>query len=108
MSSTKDKKTSGWPTLEEQLAAAKAIPGSALDKLIRENQDLHMLDPQELHDMVRLPPWLRVYWRKKHPEVNKKGPIPYPPLLRRLRQWMSANQALNEDLISMKPAGEPK
>jgi hypothetical protein len=108
MSSTTDKRTQGWPSLEQQLAAAKAIPGSALDRLIRGNQDLHMLDPGEIHDVFQLPPWLRVYWRKKHPEINKKGRISYPSLLRRLRQWMVAHQDLNEDLISMKPAGPPK
>jgi len=89
-----------WPTLEEQLAAAHAIPGSALEKLIKNNQDFEMLDPSEANDVWGLPPWLRVWWRKKHPELSHKGPIPYPPLLRRLRQWMSANQDLNADLLA--------
>jgi|SRR5271170_2681738 len=98
-----------WPALEEQLAAAKVISGSALEKLIRGNQDFDMLDPSEVNDIWGLPPWLRVWWKKKHPEFQHTShPIGYPPLLRRLRQWMVANQGLNEDLISTKAAPPPK
>lgn len=98
-----------WPSLAQQLADAKAIPGSALEKLIKDNQDVGMLDPGEVDDVYRLPPWLRVWWRKKHPELNYKShPVPYPPLLRRLRQWMLVNQDLNPDLIAPKAPLPPK
>jgi hypothetical protein len=58
-----------WPSVEEQLAAAKVARGSALEKLIRDNQDFHMLRPEEANDKIGLPLWLRVYWRKQHPEL---------------------------------------
>ena len=58
--------------------ASKVIPGSALEKLIRENQDFDMLSPEEAHDRLRLPPWLRVYWRKQHPELQP-APAPIQP-----------------------------
>ncbi len=32
-----------WPTVEEQLRESKVKPGSALEKLILENQDFEML-----------------------------------------------------------------
>jgi hypothetical protein len=57
-----------WPTLEEQLAASRVIHGSALEKLIRDNQDFSILRPEEAHDDLQLPPWIRVYWRRLHPE----------------------------------------
>jgi hypothetical protein len=42
-----------WPTLEEQLKVSKVIPGSALEKLIRANQDFEMLRPEEAYDKLR-------------------------------------------------------
>jgi hypothetical protein len=59
---------SGFPSLEEQLRAANVKTGSALDKLIRANQQLDMLRQEEATDRVGLPPWIRIYWRKKHPD----------------------------------------
>jgi hypothetical protein len=88
----------GWPSLEEQLSAAKVIPGSALEKLIRDNQDFEMLDPSEVNDRWKLPPWLRVYWRKKHPEIKYKGPgVGYPLLLKEVYSWMVRHQDLPEE-----------
>lgn len=78
-----------WPSLEEQLAASKVIPGSNLEKLIRENQDFHMLDPAEASDKLGLPPWLRVHWRKNHPE-----PGFYPRALKNVHAWMMLHQDL--------------
>jgi hypothetical protein len=86
-----------WPTLEEQLKASKVIPGSALEKLIRENQDFEMLRPEEAHDKLRLPPWVRVHWRKKHPELRYPAHDPtggYPLALRDLYLWMLQHQDL--------------
>jgi hypothetical protein len=86
-----------WPTVEEQLSASKVIPGSALEKLVRENQDFEMLRPEEAHDKLRLPPWLRVYWRKHHPEARYAAHDPtggYPLALRDLYNWMIRHQDL--------------
>jgi hypothetical protein len=86
-----------WPTLEEQLVASKVIHGSALEKLIRDNQDFHMLRSEEAHDNLRLPPWLRVLWRKQHPEGNYSASDPsggYPLLLKDIYSWMTLHQDL--------------
>lgn len=91
-----------WPSLEEQLEASKVIRGSALEKLIRENQDFEMLRPEEAHDRLRLPPWLRVYWKKQHPELRPAPHDPtggYPLALRDIYLWMLQHQDL-------KPAAE--
>jgi hypothetical protein len=83
-----------WPSLEEQLAAAKAVPGSALEKLIKDNQDFHLLQPAEAHDDIGLPVWLRVYWRKTHPDVLHSTVNPgagYPDGLYTMYAWMLAH-----------------
>jgi len=81
--------------LEEQLAASKVIHGSALEKLIRDNQDFRILRPEEVHDKLGLPPWLRVYWRKQHPDGVYAGPGGgYPLVLHKLYQWMMEHQDL--------------
>lgn len=87
----------GWPSVEEQIEAAKAPRGSPLEHLIRENQDLDMLHKEEARDKVGLPPWLRIFWRKKHPEAkysahDRSGG--YPRTLRRIHAWMLAHPDL--------------
>jgi hypothetical protein len=86
-----------WPSLDEQLAAAHAIPGSALDHLIRDNQDFQLLRPEEAKDEFHLPPWLRVYWRKNHPDLQISAVDPlgaYPDTLFDIYAWMLKNQDL--------------
>jgi hypothetical protein len=80
---------SGWPGLEEQLQADHVAPSSALAKLIAENQDFGLLRPEEAADARRLPPWLRVLWRKHHPDGRYLASDPtggYPRLLRDVHQ----------------------
>jgi hypothetical protein len=84
-----------WPTVEEQLRESKVKAGSALEKLILENQDFEMLRPDELHDKLRLPPWLRVYWRKNHPDAVFEPPSAgYPLVLKEFYEWMIHHQDL--------------
>ena len=86
-----------WPTLREQLARDGVNPRSALVALIRENQDFDMLRPEEARDGLGLPPWLRVYWRKKHPEGTFSGADPtggYPRVLLHIHKWMIRHQYL--------------
>ncbi|HET6254617.1 MAG TPA: hypothetical protein VFE32_11110 [Puia sp.] len=89
-----------WPTLSEQLAKDKIIRGSALEQFITNNQEFDMLDPSEAGDKLPFPPWLRVYFRKNHPEIdfsgNNRG---YPLLLKEIYHRMLRNQ----DLTGMKP-----
>jgi hypothetical protein len=87
----------GWPSAEKQLAAAKAPKGSALETLIRNNQDFQMLRREEAHDKLGIPLWLRVHWRKAHPEGNYSAQDPtggYPRVLKRMHAWMLSHPDL--------------
>jgi hypothetical protein len=96
------------PSIEQQLKEANVRPGSALEKLIRENQDFDLLQPEEFNDDVDLPLWLRVYWRKKHPDEQHSTVNPgagYPDALDDIYDWMVSHQ----DLPSGSPAApKPK
>jgi hypothetical protein len=84
-----------WATLEEQLGETNVVRGNALEKLIQDNQDFHLLRSDEANDKAGLPPWLRVYWRKHHPETVYSGNDPtggYPRVLKRLHGWMLRHQ----------------
>jgi hypothetical protein len=81
----------GWPTVQHQLAADRVAPGTALAKLIQDNQDFQLLRPAEAHDRNPLPLWLRVYWRKAHPEMESRPGDPtggYPLVLKEMHEWM--------------------
>jgi hypothetical protein len=82
------------PSVDSQIRDAKAPKGSNLEALIRENQDFDMLAPGELDDNYRLPLWLRVLWRKQHPEIKmpEKNPgAAYPEVLSQIYKRMIAN-----------------
>jgi hypothetical protein len=90
-------RATGWPGLSEQLRVDHVLPGSVLAKLITENQNFGLLRPEELTDSLRLPPWLRVLWRKHHPNERYLASDPtggYPLLLRTIYQWMITHQDL--------------
>ena len=101
-----------WPSIEEQLAAAKAIRGSAFEKFILLNQDFELLRPGETSgDGIGLPPWLRVYWRKQHPKESHSAAGPagdYPEMLNRIQEWMQLNQELLPDPEKWLRAAEHK
>jgi hypothetical protein len=84
-----------WPKIEEQLHRSKVTSNSNLDKMIRDNQDFHILQPEESNDNIDLPLWLRVHWRKKHPETSYSTNDPtggYPRVLKRIHTLMMQNQ----------------
>lgn len=86
-----------WPSVEQQLAQANVVPGSALEQLIRDNQDFHLLRPEEANDTIGLPLWLRVYWRRQHPELISSANDPtggYPRVLKNVYAWMLTHQDL--------------
>ena len=86
-----------WPSLQEQLDTAKAPQDSALEKLIKDNQDFHLLRPEEANDKIGLPLWLRVHWRKQHPEGVYSASDPtggYPRVLKNIYTWMLLHQDL--------------
>jgi len=82
------------PSIEDEIRKAGAPKGSALEKLIRENQDYGLLAPEELTDDYPLPLWLRVLWRKQHPEIPMPAKNPgaaYPEVLSQIHRRMVAN-----------------
>jgi hypothetical protein len=86
-----------WPALEKQLAQDQVRPGSALARLIRENQDFSLLNAREASDKNPVPAWLRVYWRKTHPELTYDPSDPsggYPRVLKEIHEWMLSHQDL--------------
>jgi len=83
-----------WPSIEEQIAEAKVPRGSALEQLIRENQNFDMLRPEEAHDDLEIPVWLRVYWRKLHPGSRHAAGDPsggYPLAMDKILHSMLSN-----------------
>jgi hypothetical protein len=98
-----------WPSIDMQLTAAKATQGSAFEKFILANQDFTLLRPGESsNDEIGVPLWLRVYWRKQHPESRSPaGPAgDYPEFLHRAEEWMQANQDLLPDPTTWLRASE--
>jgi hypothetical protein len=87
-----------WPSLEHQL---DGVPrGSALEKLIAENQGFELLRGEVAGDRTGVPPWLRAYWRKQHPEHEDRPDDPaggYPRALRALYAWMLAHPDLEPE-----------
>jgi hypothetical protein len=86
-----------WPTVEHQLVRERAVPGSALERLIQDNQDFSLLRPEEAGDKIPVPLWLRVWWRKGHPDDQVSAQDPtggYPRALAEIREWMRTHQDL--------------
>jgi len=92
-----DIKNAAWPSLDRQLEADRVVSGSALQRLIQENQDFQLLRPAEASDTLPVPPWLRVLWRKQHPEMDYRADDPtggYPYVLKEIHEWMLSHQDL--------------
>jgi hypothetical protein len=82
------------PTIQAQIESAKAPKGSALEKMIRANQDFELLHPDEFEDDYPIPLWLRVAWRKQHPEIQLPAKNPgaaYPEVLSQAYRRMVSN-----------------
>jgi hypothetical protein len=89
--------TRPWPTLDEQLKADAVSPRSALAALIAANQDFSLLRPEEAGDRLPIPLWLRVLWRRAHPEGTYPAGDPtggYPLILKEVYEWMLAHPDL--------------
>ena len=92
-----------WPSLQQQLSQEyfgyKVQSGTALEKLIRDNQDFSLLRDDEKSDNRGFPPWLRVWWRKEHPELEYSASDPtggYPRALHEILEWMLTHQDLKD------------
>src|SRR5256885_4782652 len=86
-----------WPAVDNQLARDHVLPGTALEKLIRANQDFSLLRAEEANDKLLIPLWLRVNWRKAHPEgtyAASDATGGYPLVLREVAEWMVNHQNL--------------
>lgn len=95
MAPPRKRATPKWPTVDEQLSAAKVVHGSPLHQFILENQDFSLLRPEEASDDLGLPPWIRVYWRRLHPEEEFPGHDPtggYPLSLKEVYHAMLRDQ----------------
>src|SRR5215217_5109607 len=95
-----------WPTLDQQIKKDRVEAGSPLERLIQDNQDFRMLRPEEATDKIPVPLWLRVYWRKGHPEGRYTADDPtggYPHVLKEIHEWMLTHQDLRPN-----SADEPK
>ena len=87
----------GWPTVDQQIQKDKVSPGSELEKFVRKNQEFNLLRPEEAYDNIRIPIWLRVHWRKTHPELEYSSTDPtggYPLVLKEVYEWMMTHQDL--------------
>ena len=87
----------GWPSLADQLRVDSVTPRSALEALITANQDFSVLRPEEAKDAIRIPLWLRVLWRRAHPEMVYSASDPtggYPFVLKEVHEWMVTHQSL--------------
>ena len=96
-----------WPTLSSQLRADSVTPRSALEALIAANQDFSLLRRDEIKDSIRIPFWLRVIWRRAHPETVYAASDPtggYPRVLTQVHQWMVTHQ----DLVPGPPEPEAR
>ncbi len=86
-----------WPALDKQLSKDHIRPGTALESLVYENQDFGMLFPEEANDTIPVPLWLRVWFRKGHPELTFSRQDPtkgYPRVLHEVHEWMLSHQEL--------------
>src|SRR4051812_10830156 len=89
--------TVAWPDVTTQLTRDRVAPGTALERLIAANQDFKMLRPEEAKDKLGIPLWLRVIWRKAHPEGTYSAQDPtggYPFVLKEVHEWMVTHQNL--------------
>lgn len=96
-SAAPNKPNPAWPSVDQQIAKDKVERGSPLEKFIRANQDFHMLRAEEAGDKIPVPAWLRVAWRKAHPEGAYTGDDPtggYPHVLKEMHEWMVKHQDL--------------
>ena len=90
----------GWPTVDRQLTEDRVAPDTAPAKLIRENQDFSLLRPEEAHDRLPVPAWLRVWWHKAQPEAEFSATDPtggYPLVLKEIHEWMVSHPDLKGD-----------
>jgi hypothetical protein len=86
-----------WPGVDKQLRKDHIRPGTALEALVYENQDFGMLFPEEANDTIPVPLWLRVWFRKGHPELTYSRQDPtlgYPRVLHEVYEWMTSHQDL--------------
>jgi hypothetical protein len=86
-----------WPSLKSQLEKDRVPAGSPLAKLIAGNQDFQILRAEEARDKIAVPLWLRVLWRKDHPNmayVPGDGSGGYPLVLKEVYEWMRSHPNL--------------
>jgi hypothetical protein len=105
-STPRSESAGGWPSLRKQLEDVHAPADSGLARLISENQDLELLHSSEVDDGQPYPLWLRVRWRKAHPEEFPPGEaVVYPMMLERVQEWMEHNPDKVDPTLPVRPGG---
>jgi hypothetical protein len=99
-------------SVEDQLQRDRIIPGSALARLVRANQEFNLLAAHERPgtEKVDVPRWLKVYYRKQHPHIVSKPNDPthgYPLALENVYRWMITHQDLRPAPAAAIPARAP-
>ncbi len=92
---------SGLPPIDAQLRKAGARPGTAFERLIRENQDYSLLRSEERNDDGVVPAWMKILWRKANPDGRYTAADPtggYPLVLKEVVEWMRSHQDLRPGL----------
>ena len=94
-------------SLDRQIERDGVIRGSALENLIRNNQQIQLLNQVETaKEQARLPHWLKIYFRKQHPAMKSRPNDPtqgYPAALENVYHWMITHQDLQPS-----PAPQPR
>ncbi|MBV9242656.1 MAG: carboxypeptidase regulatory-like domain-containing protein [Acidobacteria bacterium] len=90
-----------WPSMQQQIdgeyLGRKVTAGSQLETLIKSNQETWMLNTGEQNVRPLLPSWIRIWWRKQHPEGTYSTDDPtggYPHVLNEILEWMMTHQDL--------------
>ena len=95
------RRVTNYPSLQSQIDkeyyGRQVDADNELAKLIAVNQEFDLLREDEFNDKRGLPPWLRVWWRKAHPEGDYNAVDPtkgYPLVLKEILEWMMTHQDL--------------
>jgi hypothetical protein len=95
--STKIRARNVLPPIDTQLQADDIDADSILARVVRQSQDAELLCDSEFDDHLGIPLWLRINWRKGHPEDHFRCDDPgygYPRVLYEAYGWLVRHQDL--------------
>ena len=90
-----------WPTIDQQLKRHRVPARHGSREADPQQPGLRDAPaPRRRNDKIPVPLWLRVYWRKEHPEATYSAADPtggYPHVLKEMAEWMQIHQELVAD-----------